>query len=67
MSGPQPQSGQLDCIEHCTVPDGAELLEVPPPRHAWGDVLHCPNEGCGKAFLITKDPRPAAPESGGAG
>ena len=64
---PEPAPTRIDCAERCRIPEGAELLQVPPPRHAWGDVLHCPNDGCGRAFLITKDPRSAAPECGGVG
>jgi hypothetical protein len=43
----------LNCQLECIVPDGVTLEEVPVPRHAWGNVLVCPNEGCGKAFLVT--------------
>jgi hypothetical protein len=30
------------------------LVFVPPPRHNWPDVLVCPNEGCGRAWLVVK-------------
>lgn len=42
----------IDCAERCEVPEGRTLADVPPPRHAWADVLRCPHEGCGRAFLI---------------
>ncbi|MDI9836234.1 hypothetical protein [Streptomyces sp. KAU_LT] len=45
----QPQ--RLDCPEQCEIPPGVTLTEVPEPRHAWGDVHRCPNEGCGRCFL----------------
>lgn len=56
-----PSVSHIDCPDQCTIPDGAEVREVPRPRHAWGDVLNCPNEGCEKSFLIVKDPRIGAP------
>ena len=48
---------KVDCPMHCDVPEGVEMTETPPPRHNWGDMLHCPNEGCERHFLVTKDPR----------
>lgn len=42
---------QIDCPEKCDVPEGCVLHPVPRPRHKWDDVLVCPNEGCGRAFL----------------
>lgn len=44
----------LNCQEKCEMPEGVVLKEVPPPRHAWGDVFGCPNGGCGKFFMATK-------------
>lgn len=41
----------IDCEQQCAIPAGVELTEVPRPRHAWGDVFNCPNDGCGKSFL----------------
>lgn len=41
---------KIDCDLKCNVPEGARLCEVPRPRHAWGDVLPCPN--CERAFLV---------------
>lgn len=45
---------KLDCPESCDVPDGVDLMPVPAPRHAWSDVIVCPNEGCGQAFLVIR-------------
>ena len=42
---------KIDCDEQCEVPIDIELTEIPRPRHAWPDVLVCPN--CGRAFLLT--------------
>lgn len=56
-----------DCIEKCIFPKDAVLKEVPVPRHNWGDVLVCPNDGCGKAFLVVKaPPRPEGESEEGA-
>lgn len=46
---------RIDCAEQCEIPDGVELREVPRPRHAWGDVLNCPNDGCERSFLVVKE------------
>lgn len=43
---------KMPCSLQCDVPAGVELTPVPLPRHAWGDVIRCPNEGCGLAFLV---------------
>jgi hypothetical protein len=43
--------GSLPCEQSCDVPPGVTMVEVPVPRHAWTDVLVCPN--CGRAWLIT--------------
>jgi len=46
-------------IEDC----GPELLgitEVPPSRHAWGDVAACPTDGCGRQFMFTRAPSVAS-------
>ena len=53
---------RIDCERRCTIPDGAELKEVPRPRHAWGDVFNCPNDGCEKSFMVRqgKQPDPTA-------
>ena len=32
---------------------GLDLLDMPPSRHAWSDIVRCPNDGCGREFLIT--------------
>ncbi|MEU1853955.1 hypothetical protein ABZ499_33030 [Streptomyces sp. NPDC019990] len=44
---------RLDCAEQCLIPDGVTLHEVPRPRHAWGDVYNCPNDGCERSFMTT--------------
>lgn len=53
---------EVDCPLKCTIPDDVELSEVPSPRHAWGDVLHCPNgveeeleAPCGRTFLARQE------------
>lgn len=46
----------IECRQRCEVPAGAVLVPVPRPRHAWGDVLVCPHEGCDKAFWIWPEP-----------
>jgi len=40
----------LPCEQKCEVPRGVTMTGVPMPRHAWADVLVCPN-GCGRAWL----------------
>lgn len=59
----------IDCEQRCEVPEGVALHAVPPPRHAWGDVLRCPNDDCGRCFLVTTPaPQPATnqPHASGA-
>lgn len=51
-------TNRIDCAEQCEVPTGVTLREVPRPRHAWGDVANCPNEGCGKSFLVVTEAQP---------
>jgi hypothetical protein len=63
-SGPQAGAQRLEggdvisCPERCVVPEGVQLAQVPRPRHAWSDVLNCPNDGCERSFLAnpTGDP-----------
>lgn len=45
---------KIDCPLKCDVPAGKTLTPVPRPRHAWADVIVCPNteEGCDRAFII---------------
>ncbi|MFB6776531.1 hypothetical protein ACFCX0_03660 [Streptomyces sp. NPDC056352] len=50
---------RINCEQQCEIPAGVRLAEVPRPRHDWGDVFQCPNEGCGRSFLAT----PAEPPS----
>lgn len=47
---------EISCPEACDVPEGVVLAEVPRPRHAWGDVMNCPNGGCGRSFLVKEQP-----------
>ena len=49
----------MDCPQRCEVPAGAKLAIVPEPRHNWGDVVRCPNDGCGQCFLVLKAGTPA--------
>lgn len=42
---------RIDCLQQCEIPEGVDLVEVPRPRHAWGDVLNCPNDGCERSFM----------------
>lgn len=49
----------MDCDQACEVPEGVRVAWVPPPRHNWGDVVRCPNDGCGRAFLVLADGRDA--------
>lgn len=44
----------VTCSQSCEVPEGWTLTEVPVPRHAWADVVVCPNGECGRAFLGTE-------------
>ena len=52
----------IDCDLRCPLPAGARLSLVPRPRHAWSDVLCCPN--CDRAFLVIPPDAPE-PEAGG--
>lgn len=29
-----------------------DLTEMPPSRHNWGDIVRCPNDGCGREFMF---------------
>lgn len=44
----------IGCARSCEVPEGSTLTPVPTPRHAWSDVIVCPHEDCGAAFLVTR-------------
>ena len=46
----------IRCLNACDVPEGFEMVETPRPRHAWVDVVRCPNDRCDRAFLIVKRP-----------
>jgi hypothetical protein len=47
---------KMACRMTCDVPAGTVMTEVPPPRHAWADVVRCPNDDCGRAFLVSQNP-----------
>lgn len=51
--------GQFD--GGCNVDAGTVLIPIPRPRHNWGDVIVCPNDGCDRAFLVWKDRKESAP------
>lgn len=44
-------AARIECPERCVIPQGVTLVEVPTPRHAWGDVYNCPNDGCDRSFM----------------
>lgn len=48
------ETERIHCEQRCPIPAGVNLAPVPQPRHAWADVLRCPNGGCGRCFLVTK-------------
>jgi hypothetical protein len=58
---PTPGS-RLDCAERCQVPAGVTLKDMPPSRHAWSDIVRCPNDGCGREFLVVPTPGEVAEE-----
>lgn len=43
---------EIDCPQKCEIPAGVVLVRVPPPRHAWSDIIRCPD--CGDCFLVEK-------------
>lgn len=49
---------RIDCAQQCEIPAGVQLTEVPRPRHAWGDVFNCPNDGCGRSFMARQNDQP---------
>lgn len=55
-------SDRIDCAEQCEIPDGVQLVEVRRPRHAWGDVFNCPNDGCGRSFMQRQNDGPSVRE-----
>lgn len=57
--------GKLPCPDQCDVPPGTMIAEVPMPRHNWTDVIICPNEGCGRAWLVLQRPSRETLESQG--
>ena len=54
----------IRCPEQCEVPAGYSLSMVPVPRHNWGDVVVCPQDGCERAWLIVGRPEPSGIEVG---
>lgn len=50
VTGPDP----LPCRLECDVPEGVTLAEVPMPRHAWTDIIICPNKDCGRAWMVVQ-------------
>ena len=51
----------LPCEHDCEVPEGVVLTEVPRPRHAWNDLLVCPD--CERAWMVVAQPDPTIVES----
>ena len=43
----------IDCQQACEIPQGVTLVRVPPPRHAWTDIIRCPD--CGDCFLVERE------------
>ena len=52
---------RIDCAEQCEIPEGVHLVEVPRPRHAWSDVFNCPNDNCGRSFMVKQAGHNAGP------
>lgn len=59
-------TNRIDCAEQCTIPEGIRLVEVPRPRHTWGDVFNCPNDNCGRSFMQSHDDGPSVREAAAA-
>jgi len=51
------------CPSGCELPRGMIVTPVPTPRHAWSDVIVCPNEGCGRAWIVVQRPEEYRPVS----
>ena len=52
---------KLPCELKCDVPEGVTLVGVPTPRHKWEGLIVCPNEGCGRAWMVLHDKRETVP------
>lgn len=52
MSPDRYHTGAINCELKCPIPDGVRLCEMPPARHAWADMVFCPNDDCGRNFLV---------------
>lgn len=49
---------KIACPMQCDVPQGATIVEMPPPRHNWGDMFHCPNGNeveCDRWFMVVQN------------
>lgn len=53
-------TGNIDCAQRCEIPAGIAMREMPPTRHAWGDIKRCPNDDCGKFFMVKVVDKPSA-------
>lgn len=51
---PDVLTSAIDCERQCSIPEGAQLKEMPPTRHAWSDIVHCPNVDCGRFFMVVE-------------
>lgn len=49
---------EIPCLLSCTVPAGRTLVVMPPTNKDWGDILCCPNEGCGITLMLVKEGKP---------
>jgi hypothetical protein len=49
---PELMRNYINCERQCEIPDGKVLSDIIRPRHRWIDVVDCPNEGCGRTFLV---------------
>ncbi|MFG1794218.1 hypothetical protein [Nocardia sp. NPDC049149] len=52
MTSSEYLTGAIGCAEKCEIPDGVQLRDMPPTRHAWSDIVRCPNEGCERFFMV---------------
>ena len=46
---------EVMCPEKCEIPAGYVMVEVPRPRHNWGDVFACPND-CPVTLMVLERP-----------
>lgn len=45
---------EIECPLKCRVPEGWTVTEMPPSRHAWSDIIRCPNDDCDRTLLATR-------------